>query len=147
MERRKMDLQHSHAVIAEMQGAGHATVLKGEYSVRQMIGLIKHFEFAVGMRLHFLIFAALTGVPFVGLPYASKVTGLIEDLEMEMPPIGDVNTGRLIATIDRSWDHRDEIRAGIRRRLPRLQERARETHLLLVELLTKTRSDVPSHNA
>lgn len=140
MERRKMDLQHSHAVIAAMHGAERATVLKGEYTVRQLIGLIGHFQFAVGMRLHFLIFAALARVPFVALPYASKVTGLIEDLEMEMPPISDVNTGRLIATIDRSWDHRDEIRAGIERLLPGLQERARETHTRLTELLKRNRA-------
>lgn len=146
MERRKMDLQHSHAVIAAMQGAERATVLKGEYTVRQLIALIGHFQFAVGMRLHFLIFAALAHVPFVALPYASKVTGLIEDLEMEMPPISDVNTGRLIATIDRSWDHRDEIRTGIERLLPGLQMRARETHAHLTELLTRNRAATRPHS-
>jgi polysaccharide pyruvyl transferase WcaK-like protein len=98
------------------------------------------------MRLHFLIFAALARVPFVALPYASKVTGLIEDLEMEMPPISDVNTGRLIATIDRSWDHRDEIRAGIERLLPGLQERARETHTRLTELLKRNRAATRPHS-
>ena len=37
------------------------------------------------MRLHFLIFVALRGTPFAALPYASKVTGLLEDLEMGTP--------------------------------------------------------------
>ncbi len=55
------------------------------------------FEFAVGMRLHFLIFAALRGAPFAALPYASKVTGLLEDLEMETPPLGSIGIGQLIA--------------------------------------------------
>ena len=57
-------------------------------------------DFAVGMRLHFLIFAALRGTPFAALPYASKVTGLLEDLEMDTPPLGSIGIGQLIA--DRS---------------------------------------------
>jgi polysaccharide pyruvyl transferase WcaK-like protein len=39
------------------------------------------------MRLHFLIFAALRGVPFTALPYASKVTGFLQDLNEETPPL------------------------------------------------------------
>lgn len=139
MERRKMDVQHSHAVIARMLCAQRATVLKGEYPVGQLLSLIRHFEFAVGMRLHFLIFAALAQVPFVPLPYAPKVLGLVEDLDMHTPPLADVSTGRLIATIDRSWDGRRQLRQRIRRRLPELQERARKTNQLLVGLLTEER--------
>lgn len=137
MERRKMDLQHSHAVIAQMLRADRAIVLQHEYTPRELITLIGHFDFAVGMRLHFLIFAALARVPFVALPYASKVTGLIEDLEMEAPPLRDVNAGRLLATIDRSWDRQNRIRKQVQRLLPGLQDRARETNRLLVELLNE----------
>jgi polysaccharide pyruvyl transferase WcaK-like protein len=134
MERQKMDVQQSHAVISMMHLAHRATVLKGEYTSRQMISFLARCDFAVGMRLHFLIFSALAEVPFVALPYASKVTGLIEELEMEVPPLRDVNSGRLIATVDRSWDYRDKIRKQIRRLLPDLQEKARKTNTLLVEL-------------
>ncbi|HEX7069577.1 MAG TPA: polysaccharide pyruvyl transferase family protein [Rhodothermales bacterium] len=135
MERRKMDLQHSHAVIAQMLRADRATVLQNEYTPRQLISLISHFDFSVGMRLHFLIFSALAGVPFVALPYASKVTGLVEDLEMETPPLNDVNSGRLLAIIDRSWDRQKKIRKQVQRLLPGLQDRARQTNELLVELI------------
>jgi polysaccharide pyruvyl transferase WcaK-like protein len=99
---------------------------------------MKRFEFAVGMRLHFLIFAARQRVPFVALPYASKVTSFIEDLEMAMPPLTMVDAGRLIAHIDRAWDFREELRARIDRALHRLQARARETHQALVTLLEAT---------
>jgi polysaccharide pyruvyl transferase CsaB len=137
LERRHMDMQHSHAVVAQMQCVQRATVLKGEYTPRQLLTLVGHFEFSVGMRLHFLIFCALQNVPFVALPYASKVTDLLKDLEMEMPPLYHVNTGRLLAAIDRSWDWRDSIRERIRRRLPSLQQRALETNRLLVDLLVR----------
>jgi polysaccharide pyruvyl transferase CsaB len=137
LERKKMDLQHSHAVIAQMQHPQRATVLKGEYTSRQIVSLIGRFEFSIGMRLHFLIFSALQSVPLVALPYASKIAGFIEDLEMEVPPLKNVNAGQLIAYIDRSWDYRDEIRERIRRLLPEIQARARQTNELAVRLLTE----------
>jgi polysaccharide pyruvyl transferase CsaB len=137
LERKKMDVQHSHAVISRMQHAQQATVLKGDYTSGQLISLIGQFEFCVGMRLHFLIFAAIQNVPFVALPYASKVAGFVEDLQMEVPPLKHVNTGQLIAYIDRSWDHRNEIRERIRRLLPEIQARARQTNELAVQLLSQ----------
>lgn len=139
MERGQMDVQHSHAVISRMQNATRATVLKGSYTAGQVLTLIGHFQFAVGMRLHFLIFSALQRVPFVALPYSSKVTGLLQDLEMNVPPLDDVNTGRLLATIDQSWDLRATLRRRIEQRLPALQARARETNALLVQLLRRRR--------
>lgn len=135
MEIRNLDVQHSHAIIAAMAHAQRATVLKGEYSSAQVLNLMKHFEFAVGMRLHFLIFAALQRVPFVALPYAGKVSGFLADLQMGSPPMQQVNPGRLIAYIDRSWDLRREIQDHIDRLLPGIQERARRTSELVTALL------------
>jgi polysaccharide pyruvyl transferase CsaB len=136
MERDVLDTQHSHAVIAQMAHAQRATVLKGEYTAGQMLSLIGHLAFAVGMRLHFLIFAALQRTPFVALPYASKVAGFLEDLQMAMPPMQRVNAGQLIAYIDRSWDFRRDLQARIDQTLPEMQERARETNRIAVRLLT-----------
>lgn len=131
----KTDLQHSHAVIARMRNAERAEVIRHRYSPRQILELIGRFELAIGMRLHFLIFAARRGTPFVALPYASKVTGLLGDLEMETPLLGKFGVGQLIAQIDRSWDTRQEIRSKIMRKLPCLERRARMTNHLLLQLL------------
>lgn len=143
MERSVLDTQHSHAVIAQMLRAQRATVLKGEYTPGQLMSLIGRFSFAVGMRLHFLIFAALQKVPFVALPYASKVSGLLEDLQMTAPPFKLVNAGRLIAHLDESWDHRRAMRARIAAALPALKNRARENHRIAVQLLQKQRTRRP----
>lgn len=141
MERSVLDTQHSHAVIAKMLRAQRATVLKGEYSSGQILSWMGKFDFALGMRLHFLIFAAIQGTPFAALPYAGKVSGFLETLGVPAPPLNLVNAGRLIAYLDDSWDRRRSIRARIAEALPALQERARETHRLLLEVLTgeKTR--------
>lgn len=135
MEREVQDMQHSHAVVAKMLRPQSATVLKGDYSAGQILTLMKHFRFALGMRLHFLIFAILRGVPFVALPYASKVHGLLEHLNIAMPPLKLVNAGRLIAYLDRLWDSQRTLKATMRQALPELTARARSTHDMAVQFL------------
>jgi polysaccharide pyruvyl transferase CsaB len=139
----KTDVQHSHAVVSHMRAAGRAEILRREYTARQILHIIGRFHFAVGMRLHFLMFAALQGTPFAALPYASKVTGLVEDLGMDTPPLGRIGVGQLIASIDRSWDTRDEVRTRIEQRLPALLARAAQSRQLLDPMLRPRPREAP----
>lgn len=131
----KTDVQHSHAVVARMQAAERAEILRRRYSPRQVLDLMGRFDLAVGMRLHFLIFAALRGTPLSALPYASKVSGLLEDLDMGTPPLGNIGIGELIARIDYAWDTRAALRAKIMEKVPALQARAKQTNDLLLALV------------
>jgi polysaccharide pyruvyl transferase CsaB len=133
----KIDVQHSHGVVAHMRNSERAEILRRRYSPGQVIDLMGRFELAVGMRLHFLIFAALRGTPFTALPYASKVTGLLEQLGLETPPLASIGTGQLIARIDRSWDRRQELHAQVGARMPALKARAKRTNELLLEVLER----------
>lgn len=135
LERRGLDVQHSHGVVARMRYAQRATVLKGDYTPGQIVSLLRHFQLALGMRLHFLIFAALAGVPLVALPYASKVEGFIEDLQLDYPLLENVSAGELIAAVDRAWDRREELGARVAAALKGLEARARESNRLAIELL------------
>jgi polysaccharide pyruvyl transferase WcaK-like protein len=120
-----------------MRRAQRATVLKEEYTSGEVLALLGHCEFAIGMRLHFLIFAALQGVPFAPLPYASKVAGFIESVGMGTPVLKDVSAGTLLAMIDRSWDYREELRHHITSTIGEVQRQARRNNELLVELLDR----------
>jgi polysaccharide pyruvyl transferase CsaB len=137
LEPRSYDIQHSHGIVSEMRNAQRATVLKGDYTPGQIVSLLQHFQMTVGMRLHFLILSALAGVPFVALPYTSKVSGFVEELNIHYPPLQDVSAGQLIAALDRAWDRRKELRAEIREAFFRLQERARLNNALAVRLVTR----------
>jgi polysaccharide pyruvyl transferase WcaK-like protein len=128
--------QLSHAVISKMLSPQHAWVLKGEYPAGQLLTFMKNFSFTVGMRLHFLIFFALQGVPFVALPYATKVSGLLDDLQAPMPPLNRVDSGFVNAFIDKAWDDREQTKTRIQQLLPKLQSLAAENNRLAVELLT-----------
>ena len=135
MEHSVLDSQHSHAVIAKMLRAQRASVLKGNYTPGQLLSWIGKFDFALGMRLHFLIFAAQRGVPFVALPYAGKVAGFLEDLNMPAPPLNLVNPGRLCAHLDASWDDRRAVKATLAKSVPALQERSRQTIKIALDVL------------
>ena len=70
----KTDVQHSHAVVAHMQNAERAEILRRRYSPRQILDLMGRFEFAVG---HAAALPDLRGAArhaVRGAPYASKVT-------------------------------------------------------------------------
>ena len=135
MERKMLDMQHSHAIIAKMLRPQRAGVLRGEFTPGQIMTLMKEFVFAVGMRLHFLIFAALQEVPFIGLPYASKVEQFLSELHLVSPPLQLVNAGRLIAHLDYYWDVRDTIREQLKEYLPDLKMRAAQNTRLATDLL------------
>ena len=49
----KTDVQHSHAVVAHMQNSERAEILRRRYTPRQVLDLVGHFQFSIGMRLHF----------------------------------------------------------------------------------------------
>jgi polysaccharide pyruvyl transferase WcaK-like protein len=78
-------------------------------------------------------------VPFVALPYSSKVAGFLEDLEIAMPPLKQVNAGQLIAYIDRWWDLRRNLQARLDKAVPEIQNRARRTTEIALRLLTDRR--------
>jgi hypothetical protein len=84
MERSVLDTQHSHAVIAKMLRAQRATVLKGEYTSGQLLSLMGKFDFALGMRLHFLILPP-PGTPFVRCPTPARWR-LSRGLNLPAPP-------------------------------------------------------------
>ncbi len=129
------DLQHSHAVISKMLSPQHASVLKGDYTPAQILGLTKHMDFAVGMRLHFLIFCALQHVPFIPLPYASKVKGLLQMLDMPFTPMENLNSGRLCAVLDRVWDTRKSLKKKLKEKIPLIQKESKRTVTFLNEFL------------
>lgn len=136
MERKTaFDLHQSHAVIARMLFPQYASILEGEYTPGQIMSIMKTFDFVVGMRLHFLIFAALQQVPFVPLPYSSKVLGFLQELQSDTPPLENITPGRLISYIDKAWDQKTEILKRIEGCLPDLQKRAHQNNTLMMELL------------
>ncbi len=131
----RQDVREAHRVMAEMAAPDRAQVLNGRYGPRELLGLMQHLDLAVGMRLHFLILAAIANVPLLALPYASKVEGFLDAVGLPAPSTLQQHPGPLLAAIDRLWDGRDEYERLLADRVPPLRERARETARIVQEVL------------
>jgi polysaccharide pyruvyl transferase CsaB len=130
------DLREAHQVTACMASPERAHVLRRDYGPRRIMGLMQHFDMALGMRLHFLIFGALAGIPIMALPYATKVSDFLDALGLPpRPAMRQQSAGTLLADLDRLWDEREEYLRLLRQRVPELQQRARRTVPLAAEVI------------
>ncbi|GAA2423769.1 polysaccharide pyruvyl transferase family protein [Streptomyces macrosporus] len=106
MPMERQDVRHAHAILSHMSAPpDRGRILNGVYSPGQILGFMNRLSLAVGMRLHFLIFAAVAGVPFLPLPYAGKVFDFAR--RMGAPALVGVvreQAGLLLAEVDRLWD-------------------------------------------
>ncbi|MGW2419503.1 polysaccharide pyruvyl transferase family protein [Streptomyces sp. NPDC001709] len=122
------DIRHAHAVVSRMATADRCTVLHGDYGPQQVLDIVAQLDLAVGMRLHFLIFAALAGIPLLPLPYAGKVFDFAQ--QIGAPALRGVireTTGLLLAEVDRLWDERPARTADTAARTAALRLRAAQT--------------------
>lgn len=111
-------------------------VIRGVYRVEEMIGIISGMQAMIAMRLHAIIYAALSGVPPVGLSYAPKIEGVLEELELPAPLKVESLTGAaLIRETERLLAHREELRVRLIGRLEEKREQAKENAKLAYELL------------
>jgi polysaccharide pyruvyl transferase WcaK-like protein len=146
MERK--DISHAHAVLSAMSGPESGRVLNGKYTPGQIAGLMRHLDFAVGMRLHFVILAACAGVPVLPLPYAGKVFDFAQTVGAPaLTGVARREAGPLLAELDRLWDERLENAHQLRERVRVLRLRALETCKRCRTLIEKIDEAVPSRLA
>ncbi len=68
-----------------------ANRLNSEYVVidkvtaSELISILKNMTFAIGMRLHFLVFSAIANIPSIGISYDPKINSLIEYIGFDTP--------------------------------------------------------------
>jgi len=111
---RASDLPVAERVKAAMRRP--SAVLRGAYTAREVVGLLGRLRFVVSMRLHPLVFAAVGGVPGIGLSYDPKVEEFaLQTGQPTVGPLGDVTARDLLAAVG-------ELEATYRERVGRLRE-------------------------
>lgn len=85
------DLEVSKKIINLMEEKAY--LLKKVYSAREVAGIIGQTQLILSMRLHTLIFAALTKVPMIGIIYDPKIEYYLKVLNM--PNGGDIRSEKI----------------------------------------------------
>lgn len=128
------DVETCREVAARMRGK--ALLLEEQADYMDLLSVTANLDLAVGMRLHFLIFSVIFGVPVVGIPYDPKVNrflqsvGLPDGFNAEKLDYNELSSG-----IKNVLDNRDRISAGLKVQLAPLRAEALKNAALAAELL------------
>lgn len=107
---------------------------KAEYM--DLLAVTANLDLSIGMRLHFLIFSAIFGVPVVGIPYDPKVNLFLQSLGL---PSGlsaeSLDYVELSSRIKQILEDRAGVSAGLKERVTPLRGEALKNASLVAELL------------
>ncbi|WP_066495986.1 polysaccharide pyruvyl transferase CsaB [Abyssisolibacter fermentans] len=89
-------------------------ILEHEYSVEEIMGIIKKLELIIAMRLHSLIYAATQTTPMIAVAYDPKVEGFMNNIGLTYKiDIQNMNYTELAALFDDVWNNKKEIRCQL----------------------------------
>ncbi len=81
----------------------------------EVIKVYRQLDLLLGVRLHSLIFAVLTGVPPVGIEYDPKISGFLQRLELEPAcRTSDASSGSIYNNLTQTWQGRHQIQEELR---------------------------------
>lgn len=112
-----------------------AVIMDNIRGFRDLMAIMTHLDFCVGMRLHFLIFAAMFGVPAVGLSYDPKVARFMDQVGMPVVSVSEVTAEKLIHVAGALLADNDLARERLEKRVTELKARAEENADLVVALI------------
>jgi len=130
------DVAAGQAVAAHMQSP--AVVLQGTYNYEELRAMIARCNLLVGLRYHSLVFAAMSGVPLVGLSYDPKNDAFLRLIGQPVAgSLGALDPEAVAAAGRRALGNADACREELLRHMDRLVPLARLNAELAVELLPK----------
>jgi polysaccharide pyruvyl transferase CsaB len=110
--------------------------LPSHLSPRQLMTVISLLDILVGMRLHSLVFAARSGVPFVGLSYDTKVEEFCLLMGQEYClNLDHFSSSTLVKKFEIIWNAREEFRGRILKSSHILQSRSQENIELIASVM------------
>ncbi|MCG9966455.1 polysaccharide pyruvyl transferase CsaB [Pelotomaculum terephthalicicum JT] len=130
-----VDIETCREVAALMRGKPPFMLGSGT-KYKELLSIAANLDLAVGMRLHFLIFSAIFGVPVVGISYDPKVNRFLQSLGLPTglsPECLEYN--ELSLRIKHAVRNREKISADLQERVALLRKQALKNASLAVELI------------
>ncbi|MBI4497799.1 MAG: polysaccharide pyruvyl transferase family protein [Chloroflexi bacterium] len=125
------------AVRSRMAHAADAHLLNVDLSPSDLAAVLGAAEAVVGIRMHPLILAALSGVPGIALSYQGKGAAFLERLGLGRYalPIEEFRAADLIARLESLWRERAALRETVAAQVRVLREQAGRNVDLVAEVL------------
>lgn len=131
-----VDVKAARAIISEMNEKAY--MIDANITDAEMLGIIGRLDAVIGERLHTLIYAAATGVPFVGIGYDPKVKSFMDYIGQSCYIAADsVSFDELKRGIDFCIDNKTSITTALSEKTAEMQQLAKLTSQYAYELICK----------
>lgn len=133
------DTNVSKKILTKMKHANQTKILGEKFSPNQFYNFIAHTELTIALRLHALIFAALSNVPHIGLSYDRKVESFLKRSGMwdHSFELGNFTKEELLKNALNALDHSNEVKAMMEPNVDVLRQEAKRNVVLLKERFLK----------
>ena len=119
-----------------------AVIINDENRAVNLVGLISKADLLIGMRLHSLIYAAITGTPVVGIVYDPKVKHFIELMEQEDGGlIEELDFNNIIKLVNKVMENRDGYIEKLEMNMKKLRKLSSENAKMAIELMNGDYTD------
>ncbi len=108
----------------------------GELELQEILDILSESEVVLGMRLHALILATMTGTPFIGLGYSQKVRGFTEEAGQDSyyVELANLNFKELLLRWNLLQENSEQIRNALMMKRDAFREKNRELENILASL-------------
>ena len=112
--------------------------LQEAFAVDEILSIIGHAQFLVGMRLHSVIYGASASTPVIGLVYDPKVSAMFKELGQEYYlNLQDISAARLIDFSESILANRDEIVKTLAKVTEPMAQKARSNAVIAYDIINR----------
>ena len=134
-------MQHPNDIIISQEIAHlmnkKPKIIQNQYSPREMAGIISKLDLLIGMRLHSLIFAAISAVPMVGLEYDPKVLSFLNLVGQESAGrVENLDTVQLWSVINKVMYEKEKYKNKLVKTRDELKQKS-ELNIKILEQFIK----------
>jgi polysaccharide pyruvyl transferase CsaB len=130
------DAEISTKVLEKLKNRGY--YLEENFTIEEVLAIVKGSEFLVGMRLHSVIYGANGATPVIGLVYDPKVAAMLELLGQEYyMNLEEISAMQLITLAEQVMERRDEIAAELAAATKVLAEKADQNAVIAYDIINR----------
>lgn len=113
-----------------------SAVIGADYDIKRLLSLFSDMSLCIGMRLHTLIYSAVSCVPLVGLVYDPKVSGFLDYIGSDnYIDARELSFSQLKAAVDVGMSNCEEQKSALLKKREELKIKAERNAELAIDLL------------